>query len=197
MISEKTIQEGRHVVGFDMDGVLIDHSENKLALAKRLGIYVTPASTHSEHLPRVMPRALYEEFQNELYGDSEFALSAKLMDGAMELLQLLQDRNIPFVLISRRKKPENAIALLTRRGLWGPYFTPENAFFVGAPHEKNAVAVREGVTHFFDDERKVLRVMPDVPSRFLFDTFDQFEEDKDFIRVFHFKMVRELFGDRT
>lgn len=193
--TEKTIQKTSHVVGFDLDGVIIDHSENKLVLARHFGVLVAPEHTHSEQLPKLMPPEAYLEFQNELYGDSDFALGAPLMTGAKDVLQLLRARQIPFVLISRRKRPAHAIELLRRRGLWGDYFTEQNAFFVGVPEEKNHVAIREGVTHFFDDERRVLRKMPAVRSRFLFDTFDQFDEDREFVRVFDWSMVKELFVD--
>jgi hypothetical protein len=114
------------------------------------------------------------------------------MGGAEETLRLLTARGIHFVLISRRKNPENAVTLLTRRGLWGTYFTVKNAFFVKSPDEKNIVAVREGVTHFFDDERKVLRVMPDVRNRFLFDSSRQFEDEKDLERIFDWEMIRRV-----
>lgn len=192
-MTEKTIQDKRCVVGFDMDGVIVDHTPNKIALARRYGVALTLPDTHSEQLPKIMPRSVYIDFQNELYGDSEFAFSAPLMEGAEATLRMLADHRIRFVLISRRRQPKNAIALLTRRGLWGTYFTSQNAFFVGSPEEKNAIAVREEVTHFFDDERKVLRVMPDVDRRFLFDTFRQFEDDKDYTRVFDWEMLGQIF----
>jgi len=193
MMTEKTIQGKRCVVGFDMDGVIVDHTPNKIALARRYGVTLALSDTHSEQLPKIMPRSIYKDFQNELYGDTEFAFSAPLMEGVEATLRMLADRQIPFVLISRRRQPKNAVALLARRGLWGTSFTEKNAFFVGSPEEKNAIAVREEVTHFFDDERKVLRVMPDVRHRFLFDTFRQFGDDKDYTRVFDWEMLRQIF----
>lgn len=193
MMTEKTIQEKRCVVGFDMDGVIIDHAPNKIALAKRYGITLALTNTHSERLPLIIARDAYKDFQKELYGTSDFALSAEVMVGAEATLRWLRNRGIPFMLISRRKKPENAIALLTRRGLWGTYFSDKNAFFVATPEEKNVVAVREGVTHFIDDERKVLAAMPDIRTRFLFDSFRQFEDEKEFERVFDWEMVQKIF----
>jgi hypothetical protein len=189
MMTEKTIQGERCVVGFDMDGVIIDHAANKIALAKRYGMSLVFADTHSERLQLLMPRDSYKDFQNELYGTTDFALSAQAMEGAEATLRLLQDRGISFKLISRRRNPEHAIALLTRRGLWGTYFTDKNAFFVATPGEKNVIAVREGVTHFVDDERNVLAAMQDVRTRFLFDTFRQFEDEKEFERVFDWEML--------
>lgn len=191
-MTEKTIQGERHVVGFDMDGVIIDHTVNKIELAKRYGVALHCTDTHSERLSPHFPHGSYKDFQHELYGASDLALSAEVMAGAEATLRLLTERGISFVLISRRRNPEHAIALLSRRELWGTYFTEKNAFFVGTPEEKNVVAVREGVTHFVDDERKVLAVMPDVRMRLLFDSFRQFEDEKEFTRVFDWEMLQHI-----
>lgn len=189
-----TSQSKKIVAGFDMDGVIIDHTPNKLALAESYAIRLHPEETHSERLHLRFARNEYAAFQDELYGNSDFALSAPLMEGAYDTLSVLKDSGVPFVLISRRKNPDNAIALLTRRGLWGTVFTETNTFFVSQPEDKNIIGIREGVTHFFDDERRVLRVMPDIPSRYLFDTFNQFEDEKVFARVSHWGMVAKLLG---
>jgi phosphoglycolate phosphatase-like HAD superfamily hydrolase len=191
MSIEKTGLKSKFVVGFDMDGVIIDHMQNKLILAKQYGYALSKEETHSEILPKKIPHEQYGLLQGELYGNSELALSAPLMKGALRGLEELQEKNIPFVLISRRRVPENAIALLDRRGLWGPFFTLQNTTFVESPEEKNIVAMREGVTHYIDDERKVLRLMPDVRSRFLFDEFQQFEDEKEFPRLFDWSMLLE------
>ena len=179
-------------MGFDMDGVIIDHAPNKLALAGSYAVHLLPEETHSELLALKFARNEYLAFQNELYGNSAFALSAPLMDGAYDVLHTLRESAVRCVLISRRKNPANAIALLTERGLWGDIFTDQNAFFVQSPEEKNMVGVREGVTHFFDDERKVLRVMPDIQRRYLVDTFHQFNDETELPRVYDWNMVRDV-----
>jgi len=192
MLKNNTIQTGPRIVGFDMDGVIINHAPNKIMLAKRYAVTLRPEETHSELLPGKFPREEYLAFQNMLYGNSDFALSAPLMLGAFDVLHEMKDRGIPFVLISRRREPENAIRLLKERKLWGDFFTEANAFFVGTPEEKNVASVREGVTHFFDDERKVLRAIPDVKRRFLFDSLRQFNDEDEFERVFDWKMLRQI-----
>ena len=194
MISAKTIQRGPLVVGFDMDGVIIDHTKNKLILAERYGVSHRPEQTHSEIIKRYIPEGRYDNFQNELYDNSEFAFSAPLVLGAHEGLRELKNSGVPIVLISRRKKPENAIELLKLRGLWGKgkMFDETNAFFVKSPDEKNIVAVAQKVTHHIDDERRVLRAMPDVETRLLFDLFHQFEDEKEFPRVFDWEMHQAL-----
>ncbi len=189
---EKTVQRRPIVVGFDMDGVIIDHAPNKLALAESYAVHLRPEETHSERLAHKFARNEYLAFQEELYGNSAFALSAPLMEGALPVLESLRAHGTPFVLISRRRNPANAIALLDARGLWGNIFSEKNAFFVQSPEEKNVVGVREGVTHFFDDERKVLLAMPDIAKRFLVDTFWQFNDEQIFPRVHDWNMVRDV-----
>lgn len=185
-----TSQVKKIVVGFDMDGVIIDHVQNKLTLAGRYAVHLRPEETHSEILPTKFPREEYLALQDVLYGGSELALGAPLMEGAFAVLKEMKEGGIPFVLISRRRDPENAIELLSRRGLWGDMFNAQNAFFVNTPEEKNVVSIREGVTHYFDDERKVLRAIPSVKNRFLFDSFRQFNDEKEFERVFDWAMLR-------
>ena len=192
MRSAQTIQAKPRVVGFDLDGVIVDHTENKIALARSYGVSLTPDQTHSEVLSAHMRHEDYIALQNQLYDGSTVALSAPLLAGARETLTLLRERNIPFVLISRRRNPENAIALLEARGLWGDLFTPENTFFVESPEAKNVVGVREGVTHFFDDERRVLRAMPDIPERFLVDSLHLFDDESQFPRMFDWSMIQDV-----
>jgi phosphoglycolate phosphatase-like HAD superfamily hydrolase len=180
------------VVGFDMDGVIIDHVQNKITLARRYAVHLSPEDTHSERLPARLSHHDYLSLQDELYGNSDLALSAPLMDGVADLLSWLQGSETHFVLISRRRNPENAIELLSRLGLWGEHFTERNAFFVREPEEKNVIGVREGVTHFFDDERRVLRAMPDIEMRFLVDTFNQFPDEPHIIRVSRLDGVKDI-----
>ena len=189
-MTKSTIQPPPTVVGFDMDGVIIDHTENKITLAQRFGVILRPDETHSELLARHFRRDDYLALQNELYGNTDLALSAPLMGGALNVLMELRKHGVPFVLISRRRVPENAIALLSRRGLWGEIFNESNAFFVQSPVEKNTVGLREEVSHFFDDERKVLLVMKDIGHRYLFDSFNQFSDEETFPRVHNWEMVR-------
>lgn len=193
MINQKSIQIENIVVGFDMDGVIINHAPNKIVLAENFAVHLRPEETHSEILPGKFSPNDYLALQNELYSHSDLALSAPLMNGALEVLQELKAHSIDFVLISRRRDPKNAIELLSRRGLWGNLFSNKNSFFVRTPEEKNIVSIHEGVTHFFDDERNVLRAIPDVEKRFLFDSFRQFNDEKEFERVFDWQMLREIF----
>lgn len=189
-----TSTSNKFVVGFDLDGVIIDHTQNKMIIAARYGITLSGPDTHSQKMIELIPHELYREIQEQLYDDTDEALSAPLMEGAYSGLAKLREQKIPYFLISRRKKPIHAIHLLERRELWGEYFTPENTFFVEKPEEKDIVARQLGVTHFIDDESRVLAVMPSVETRILFDVRELFVEKDEYEHVKSWSELAVLLG---
>jgi phosphoglycolate phosphatase-like HAD superfamily hydrolase len=182
------------VVGFDLDGVIVDHTQNKIVIAARYGITLSGPQTHSQKMIALIPQKLYREIQEQLYDDTDEALSAPLMEGAYSGLAKLRELGIPYFLISRRKKPVHAIHLLERRELWGEYFTPENTFFVEKPKEKDVVARQLGVTHFVDDESHVLEVMTSVKTRILYDARSLFEGTDGYVHVKSWSELAAFFG---
>lgn len=187
-------QESDIVVGFDLDGVIIDHTQNKIRIAARYGVHLTPEETHSERMGALFSHPIYREIQEQMYDDTDEALGAPLMEGAFSALASLREHGIPYFLISRRKKPIHALHLLERRELWGEYFSAENTFFVQNPDDKDAVARMLGVTHFIDDETKVLRVMPSVSHRILFDARDLFSDITEYHRVRTWSELGDVLG---
>lgn len=182
------------IVGFDLDGVIIDHTQNKIRVANRYGIMLRPEDTHSEKMAKFVSPKIYHEIQEQIYDDTDEALSAPLMAGAYSGLARLSECGIPLFLISRRKKPVHALHLLERRGLWGNVFTPENTFFVEKMDEKDPVAERLGITHFVDDETRVLDLMPSVAERILFDNRDLFSDSPKFHRVKNWSELETKLG---
>lgn len=185
------------IVGFDLDGVIIDHTVNKIRIAARYGIALKPEDTPTERMWRIVPEELHKEIRMQMYDDTDEALSAPLMPGAFDGLARLKEHAVPYVLISRRKFPIPALHLIERRGLWGDYFTPENTFFVEDPEDKDPVAQKIGVTHFVDDERRVLALMPSVPTRILFDQRDVFSDETNFHRVTNWSELGRALGIAT
>ncbi len=173
--------KNQKVIGFDLDGVIIDHTENRLKLAKKLGFDLEPRQTHPEVIGGFIPEGALEEMRNQLYHDPSIALSAPLMPGVMEILEQILGGARPIFLISRRKKPDIAARLLERYGIWPKYFNEKNAFFVSRPEDKNIKAAELGVTHYIDDELKVLQKLDDVRHRFLFDQF-QIQKESEFYK---------------
>jgi hypothetical protein len=190
-------QEEDIIIGFDLDGVIIDHTQNKMRIAARYGVMLQPEETHAEFMKRSFTPEIYREIKTQLYDETDEALAAPLMEGSFSALARLHERNIPYYLVSLQKNPMHALHLLELRGLWGKYFMPENTFFVEHMEDKNTLAQSLGVTHFIDDEREVLKLMPDVSNRILFDARGLFEKSADFVPVKNWSELGYLLGIAT
>lgn len=162
-------------LGLDLDGVIVDHADIKLKLAKERGFLIKRGDTSSDIFRKIIPKETREEIQDILYNKRS---DQPLVMGAKMALQQIKKAGIPIFLISRRRAGrarEKALEIIKNNGLWVEIFNEDNVNFVESPEEKNEVAKRLGITHYFDDEDKVLDVMVDVPNRFIFDQFDNFK----------------------
>ena len=157
------------VIGFDLDGVILNHTAMKQHIAKQFGFDLNQSETSSEMMYKMIPLEIWHKIQNLLYDNPEFCLKSPVADGAIETLDRLRREKKPFFLISRRKKSEPAIDILRHHKLWPTYFNDENTFFVRQAEDKNIEARRLGITHYIDDEMRVLERLADVPKKFLFD----------------------------
>jgi len=188
----KKPQVDNKIIGFDMDGVILDHADRKISLAKDFGFKIKKYQTPSEIIKNLItPLATYREFQRILYDAPETALHSPLMPGVKSVLVKIKSSNIPYYLISRRKKESTAIALLTKHGLWPKYFNKKNTFFVLEPEDKEIKAKALGITHYFDDEQKVLGVLHSVPNKILFDSLGVFK-NSGYARVKSWKEIARL-----
>lgn len=175
-----------------MDGVIIDHSKRKVELAGILGFKIKRNQTTSEIINKLIsPLSAYRNFQNILYNKPAPILSSPLMPGVKPVLKRLKRLNTPYFLISRRKKPKIAIAILVRHGLWPEYFNEKNAFFVPKSKDKETKAKKLGITHYIDDEQKVLKELVSVKNKYLFDPFGIFK-DTSHNRVSSWKELSKL-----
>lgn len=156
-------------IGFDMDGVLMDHTEWKQLLARRFGFTLTAAQTASDVMRTVVPDEQRSEIQRLLYQDDRYALSPALMPGARELLESISRRGVRFTLISRRRDHDLARLLLEKHRLRPDYFSDGNTLFVAGVQDKADACARLGVTHYIDDEKQVLETLVTVQHRYLMD----------------------------
>lgn len=171
-------------IGFDLDGVLIDHTRVKVDLAAQQGITVPLKRTNTAFLRNYFPSEKdYRAYQAMLYEDPVVSLRSALMPGALETLRGLTEAGIRFTLVSRRREPRWAKKVLEHHGLRPRFFDDENTYFVQKPEEKNHVALRTGITHYIDDEPRVLRCLLDVPNRFLLDPYGAFPASDDYAIV--------------
>lgn len=173
----------KKVLGFDMDGVLVDNCQLKVKIANKMGYKLKLADAPSEIIKKILAPHDYKALQLALYHDLHVSTQAQLMPGLVELLNKIAAAQIPYFLISRRSEPNIAIELLQARGLWPKYFNNSNAFFVITPEDKNNKAKELGVTHYVDDERKILAALESVPNKFLFDHMRVFPEHESYTKV--------------
>ena len=174
----------KKIIGFDLDGVFLDFSELKQRIAKERGFAVALHETPAEIYETLIPHDILEDIKKHIYYfEGAHALSVPLMPGARESLERVHKSGIPYALVSRRRSGETAIAVLERHGLWPAYFNETNAFFVKTREDKDLVAQKLGVTHFIDDEQKVLDAIPSVPNRILFDFLGAFLDTARYPRV--------------
>lgn len=176
-----------------MDGVIIDHSANKIAVAKKFGFKLTKKETPSDSLKLsgIIPKSVWDKIQVILFDHPEIALKPRLMPGVVTVLKELKDKNIPYFLISRRKKRRMALELLKSKSLWPKYFNDKNTFFVQSPEEKNEKSAKLKVTHYFDDQPSVLEKLSSVKNRYLFDNLNV-AENSAYNRVKSWKEISEL-----
>ena len=175
--------DNKMVVGFDMDGVILDNADSKVRIAKTHGFELKLHQTPSEIIRAILPQAILEKLQKTLYDSPRVALSVPLMKGIRGILADLDKKNIPMFLISRRKMPEVAVKILKKHLLWPKYFNDKNSFFVDHPEDKNFRAAQLGVTHYIDDELKIINVLSSVKNKFLFDQFNVFEKADHYTKI--------------
>lgn len=168
----------KFLIGLDLDGVIVDHTEPKIRAAKELGFDIAPEETPTNILEKKMGTEHYaalEKIRNEIYNTDDTRKMPTVMAGAREGLEMIVRWGVPYVLLSQRKYPEYAVTLLQHRRLWPEVFNRENAFFfTGGDHEKNAKAEELGVNIYVDDKPSVLATMTSVPRRVLFDQHDAY-----------------------
>lgn len=157
-------------IGFDLDGVIIDHTENKIKKAGEFGFHLAPFQTPHDVLKPFLPRKVYHEVQTYIY--NEASLSAPPVEKALDIIETLAKTNSLFI-ISRRITAEIALAWLQKHNILS--FIPErNVFFVpyNIPYSKDIAAKKVGIGLFVDDETKILRELPSVKTRIHFNQYE-------------------------
>ncbi len=179
----KKRQENKKVIGFDIDGVILDNTENKIRAAKKFGISLKKEQTPSILVKELFSPSGYQKFKEYLYNNIAKIYKPNLMPEVKDVLELIKKKKISFYLISRQKYPKKVIVILTFYGLWPKYFNKKNTFFVLEPEDKEIKAKALGITHYIDDEQKVLDVLHSVPNKILFDPLGIFKYPSPFRKV--------------
>lgn len=192
-------KNGKKIIGFDLDGVIVDHTAIKLELAEKFGYKLRPEQTHSEILKQIVPKEPLDKIKHFIYDCPETGLCQPLVAGSLEGLERIKRNGVPCFLISRRRSGASlnlAVELLKKHGLWPEYFNEKNVFFVQRPEDKNLKARELGITHYVDDESEVLEKMPDIRNRFLLDNFNVWKDFSFCRRVTSWRELAEFLLSR-
>lgn len=182
------------IIGFDLDGVIVDHTELKMRLAAERGVVLAPEQTPSDIMKNSLPESVNAAIQRDLYHNPEISRLIPLARGVKTFLRELEKRKSPYFLISRRKDADLAVALLRLHGLWPKYFNEANAFFVAKAEDKNSRASELGVTHYIDDQPSVLDKLVCVKNKIIFDKFGVFADVQFRGRARSWRDLAEIFG---
>ena len=163
----------KSALGFDLDGVIIDHTSNKLHKARELGYQLEPHDTASAVMKSRMALPHYREVQKHIYGPQ--TITAPAIEGALETIEKLAFF-CDLYIISRRDitsgMEQSAQAWLKKHGIL-EHTAEKQIFFV--PHDivgaKDEVARKFGIRVYLDDQLKILHELPSVAVRILFDPF--------------------------
>jgi len=154
-------------LGLDFDGVIVDHTQTKIALAKNIGFKLRPEETASKVFKTMIPKKEYSSLKRKLYGT--FATTFRPMSGVMRNLKRLHENNVKIFVVSRRKVGSRAAVKNWIQNQIGGIIEKDNIFFVERDVDKKDVCKKLGIDIFLDDKLEVLEPMLQIKKRFVFD----------------------------
>lgn len=185
----------QRILGLDLDGTLADHTTAKITLAEEYGYQLKPHQTSSKELRSRLPADVYEVFRNKLY--RERAHLSPTSDGVIESLKALSMSGWDFMIISRRfADSQDPAREWIQRELDGLIADRQVAFVID-DEQKDTAASIYGVSVYVDDQARVLRMLPSVETKILFNPFGD-DDEEGMLRMKHWgelpTMLGHLFG---
>jgi len=133
-------------IGFDLDGVLADHKENRKAIMQKLGCFKNDG-----------------RIRDYIYGMA--SLDAGVMKGAKETIQKLT-QDFDLFIISRRGPANRKYGKEWLKKHFN--FPEENIFFVDKNKDKAEVIKKLNIGFYIDDRPSVLKNIDGNTKKFLF-----------------------------
>ena len=155
-------------IGLDLDGVIVDHTQNKIKIAKSVGFRVEAKETQSEILKSILPEKEYRKVQRIIYDKITSDASPTPF-----LLKTLQDLslNYNFFIISLRRKKHSEVAWywLEKHKIL-EIIPKKRIFFI--EKDKNFWCQKLKIEVYMDDTVKILDTLSSVPWKVFFNPFD-------------------------
>ncbi|MFH1047222.1 MAG: hypothetical protein V1738_02865 [Patescibacteria group bacterium] len=156
------------LIGLDFDGVIVDHSEHKLQLARELGYELEPWQTNTNIMKKFVSESEYRGIQEKIY--TELSLVAPPIAEALEHIRQLGGE--PLILSARRSDTvQHALQWMKQHDLF-EVIPVERVHFCAKSSQKGDYCRRLGVEVFLDDKLAVLDVLDSNVKKFLFDHHD-------------------------
>jgi len=155
-------------IGLDLDGVIIDHTDNKLKLSLERGFELEPWQTNSNVMGQFVPEDKYMEILSQIYND----MTPKAWP-VRQALESIAELSGDIYIISARGHASirYAQAWLDQHRIHD-IIPAERIFFCGDESEKKQHCNRLGLQVYLDDKVGVLNTLPLNVRRMLLDTHD-------------------------
>lgn len=173
-------------IGFDLDGTIIDHSQNILQLADGFGISLNLNDTPSEVFKDKVDKDLYLRIRDSVYGDYEVAKSSNIFNGFINILHELSHKKVKFYIVSCRKTKESRLVakkFLQLNDLWPKYFNDNNVSFVDKERYKAEYIQKHDIGIYIDDKPSVLHMIDVDVRKYLFDPMNVYLESDEYVRI--------------
>ena len=143
-------------IGLDLDGVIIDHTQNKVKIAKSLGFKIKKEETQSEILKNILPEDKYKKLQNIIYNKTTFFSPPEPFVFKI-LRELSRDATNEFFIIScrRGRGVDPAREWLEKHKIF-KFVPSKNIFFVETEKEKNIYCQKLKIKIYLDDKVRIL-----------------------------------------
>ena len=181
------------LIASDLDGTIIDHTNAKIAIAKKYGYELSRKDTASVIINGVINNNEDLAVINKAVYAGQGVESVEFMPRVSEVLHMITEKFGPVAIISRRMSiPDNEHIYEAIEKYLKDSIKPEHVFFVGIDAEKDEVTKRLGVRVYIDDRIETLDCMPSVTHRFIFDPYRWHTEQSKYPRVSNWEEFGEI-----
>jgi hypothetical protein len=166
-------------IGIDFDGVIADHTQAKLKMAKEAGFNIQEQDTHSLKFKNIVGEDIYSKIAKFIYETPEY--SPSLMSNVDVVLKKLKQNNHSLFLISQRTNFSSTLAIKWLQVNLSGIFEKDKMFFVEDVADKQNICEKTGIDVFLDDRIKVLNSIKEA-RKFLFDQYKLFQNEDEKIQ---------------
>lgn len=151
-------------IGIDLDGVLIDHNEHRLQLAREFGYEIEPWQVNTNVMKDLMPD-VYRVIQDRLY--ARLTETAPVAAGALEAIAAVP---ADFYIVSSRTPVSIRFAQdWLGKYRFYDYIPAERVLYCGSADDKRSYCQRFRLDFFMDDKLSLLQKLPPTTRCLLFD----------------------------